>query len=41
MLSGWPDSTKGADQKGQLAEKTRVPFKPVTTSTRRLGRSKR
>ena len=28
-------------KKGQLAEKTRVPFKPVTTSTRRLGRSKR
>ena len=28
-------------KKGQLAEKTRVPFKRVTTSTRRLGRSKR
>ena len=28
-------------RKGQLAEKTRVPFKPVTTSPRRLGRSKR
>ncbi len=28
-------------KKGQLVEKTRVPFKPVTTSTRRLGRSKR
>ena len=28
-------------QKDQLAERTRVPFKPVTTSTRRLGRSKR
>ena len=28
-------------KKGQLAEKTRVPFKPVVTSTRRLGRTKR
>ena len=28
-------------KKGQLAEKTRVPFKPVTMSTRRLERSKR
>ena len=28
-------------QKGQLVERTRVPFKPVTMSTRRLGRTKR
>ncbi len=28
-------------KKGQLAERTRVPFKPVTPSTRRLGKAKR
>ena len=28
-------------KKGQLTERTRVPFKPVTPSTRRLGRTKR
>ncbi len=28
-------------KKGQLAERTRVPFKPVVPSTRRLGRTKR
>ena len=28
-------------KKGQLAERTRVPFKPVAPSTRRLGRTKR
>ena len=28
-------------KKGQLAERTRVPFKPVSPATRRLGRSKR
>ena len=28
-------------KKGQLAERTRVPFKPVVPSTGRLGRAKR
>ena len=28
-------------KKGQLAERTRVPFKSVVPSTRRLGRTKR
>ncbi len=28
-------------KKGQLAERTRVPFKPVKVATRRLGRTKR
>ena len=28
-------------KKGQLAERTRVPFTPVSPATRRLGRAKR
>ena len=28
-------------KKGQLAERTRVPFKPAKVATRRLGRTKR